>query len=179
MDGIRGDHARTAALEEGGEDTRLPGRLGEGARIGVPVRRDGQRRDSQTGDDRLRRASDGDSPVAYGYGLREKFGRGVRLRARRDPHPHRRRLGACRGDDARRRRRDRHGCRTGDAGLRDRRASGTRSALHRRRGDRPDGSVRVGRGDADGEVPHQPRFGGRGRTLYRLRRRRGYRSARW
>lgn len=150
MDGIRGDHARTAALEEGGEDTRLPGRLGEGARIGVPVRRDGQRRDSQTGDDRLRRASDGDSPVAYGYGLREKFGRGVRLRARRDPHPHRRRLGACRGDDARRRRRDRHGCRTGDAGLRDRRASGTRSALHRRRGDRPDGSVRVGRGDADG-----------------------------
>ena len=25
MDGIRGDHARTAALEEGGEDTRLPG----------------------------------------------------------------------------------------------------------------------------------------------------------
>lgn len=33
------------------------------------VRRDGQRRDPQTGDDRLRRASDGDSPVAYGYGL--------------------------------------------------------------------------------------------------------------
>ena len=58
VDGIRGDHARTAALEEGVEDTRLPGRLGEGARIGVPVRRDGQRRDPQTGDDRLRRASD-------------------------------------------------------------------------------------------------------------------------
>lgn len=150
---IRGDHACAAALEEGGEDTRLPGRLGEGARIGASVRCDGQRRDPQAGHGRLRAAADGDSPVAYGYGVREEFGRGVRFRARRDPHAHRRRLGACRGDDARGRRRHRHGRCAGDAGLRQRGTSGARGTLHGRRGDRPDGSLRAGRGDADGQVP--------------------------
>ncbi len=117
------------------------------------VRCDGQRRDPQAGHGRLRAAADGDSPVAYGYGVREEFGRGVRFRARRDPHAHRRRLGACRGDDARGRRRHRHGRCAGDAGLRQRGTSGARGTLHGRRGDRPDGSLRAGRGDADGQVP--------------------------
>ena len=43
-----------------------------------------------------------------------------------------------------------------------------RGVVHRRRGDGPHGCVRAGRGDAHGQIPRQPRFGGRGRNLHRL-----------
>ncbi len=134
---VRRHHQGAAPLEARGQDHRVPRGVRQGAPARIPERRHWQRGDAQARHAGLRGEAHGDPPGPYGYGVREELRRGVRLRARPHPHAHRGRLGACRGYDAGRRLRHRHGRGAGHA---DRPRGGARSAggaVHRGRGDGP------------------------------------------